>query len=331
MTKAWTRDAILAIGRQYHASVVLVAAAELNVFDELAGQSLSASELAHRLDADPRGTKTLLDALAALELLDKSDGRYVLPLGLDQILTQEGNQSVVAMLRHQANCLRRWVQLAEVVRSGQPARRRPSIRGEEADEAAFIGAMQDVCAPVADDLILEIGPSEFRHLLDVGGASGTWTIAFLKHNPGATATLFDLPHVIPMAERRLSAAGMADRVTLVGGDFSADPLPTGADLAWVSAIMHQNSREQNRHLFAAIAKALVGPGRILIRDVLMDESRTGPTHGALFAINMLVATEAGGTYTFDEIREDLETAGFVGAEVLRRDEGMNSVIRAGKP
>jgi len=217
-----------------------------------------------------------------------------------------------------------------VVQTGHPVERRPSIRGEDRDEAAFIGAMEVVSGPVAADIIDELGPLEFSHLLDVGSASGTWTIAFLRAHPRATATLFDLPHVIPMAEKRLSEAGMGGRVKLVGGDFLADPLPTGADLAWVSAIVHQNSREQNRYLFSSVADALREEGQILIRDVLMDPSRTSPVSGALFAINMLVATEGGGTFTFDELREDLEAAGFADVDLLRSDEWMDSIIRAVK-
>jgi precorrin-6B methylase 2 len=226
--------------------------------------------------------------------------------------------------------MRRWVRLAEVVQTGRPVERRPSIRGEAGDEAAFIGAMEVVSAPVAPGIIDELGPPDFSHLLDVGGASGTWTIAFLRANPRATATVFDLPHVIPMAEERLSETQMSGRVRLLAGDFLADPLPTGADLAWVSAIVHQNSREQNRHLFSSVADALEENGQILIRDVLMDRSRTSPASGALFAINMLVATEGGGTFTFDELREDLEAAGFADVDLLRRDEWMNSIIRAVK-
>ena len=123
---------------------------------------------------------------------------------------------------------------------------------------------------------------------------------------------------------------MSNRVRLVAGNFYADALPPGSDLAWLGAIVHQNSREQNRHLFTAIARALADGGSLLIRDMLMDESRTTPVAGALFAINMLVATEGGGTFTFNELREDLEDAGFTGVKVLHRDEGMNSVIQAVK-
>ena len=156
-------------------------------------------------------------------------------------------------------------------------------------------------------------------------------MAFLRACPAATATLFDLPHVIPMARRRLAAAGMNKRVRLVPGDFMTDPLPRGADLAWVSAIAHQNSRAENRALFTKVFKALMPGGRIAIRDILMDPTRTRPVAGALFAVNMLVATEGGGTFTFGELREDLAAAGFTQARVRRRDETMNCIVVAKKP
>jgi len=331
MSKGWTSDDILVLARDYQAACVLTAAAELDIFSILADKALAQEEVAGRLDADPRGTTLLLDALVALELLDKRERRYRLASGVGKALTRDGPQSVLAMVQHQASCLRRWVQLATVVKTGQPAERQPSIRGEAGDREAFIGAMDIVSAPVASRLIEEIGPPAFKHLLDVGGASGTWTIVFLRSRPDTTATLFDLPDVIPLAEKRISAARMEDRVELVAGDFLADPLPSGADLAWVSAITHQNSRKQNRRLFSAVFEALAEGGQILIRDILMEASRTAPASGALFAINMLVSTDAGGTYTYEDLREDIEACGFEDATVLRHDEWMNSVIRADKP
>lgn len=330
MPKDWTADEILALARSYQSACVLAAAADLDLFSVLPDKPLDGEEVARRLSADHRGTRIILDALVALQLLDKREGRYVLAAGLRQVLTHEQPRSVLAMAQHQANCLRRWAQLAGVVQSGMPAERESSIRGEEADEIAFVGAMHDVSAPVADEVINDLQPLNFSHLLDLGGASGTWTISFLRSNPHAVATLLDLEHVIPLAEQRISGAGMSDRVKLVAGDFLVGRLPRGADLAWVGAIVHQNSRDENRRLFSAIHEALMDGGQILIRDILMHDSRTSPVAGALFAVNMLVATDAGGTFTFDELREDLEAAGFVDVAVLRRDEGMNSVVRAKK-
>jgi predicted O-methyltransferase YrrM len=140
-----------------------------------------------------------------------------------------------------------------------------------------------------------------------------------------------MPHVIPMARRRLAAAGLAKRVKLVAGDFTRDALPAGADLAWVSAIVHQNSRAQNRALFSKVIAALTPGGRIAIRDILMEEDRTRPVAGALFAVNMLVATEAGGTFTLAELREDLMAEGFAAVALARPDEAMNAIVVARKP
>ncbi len=238
---------------------------------------------------------------------------------------------MLGMVRHQGNCLRNWGELAGVVMNGKPAQCRPSVRGAHGDLDSFIRAMHEVSGPMAGPLVRGLGPLKFNHLLDLGGASGTWTIPFLRMNPKAEATIFDQPAVIPMARRTMKKAGLAARVNFVPGDFYTDAMPPGADLAWVSAIVHQNSRAQNRAMFAKVFAALQPGGRILIRDIIVDSSRTKPVGGALFAVNMLVATQGGATFTFEELKEDLAHAGFVKAKFLRRGEIMDSVVCASKP
>ena len=329
--KEWTVDELERLARGFQPACVLLAATELDLFGVMGGEAFTASQAAEKLGSDLRGTTILLDALAALKLLHKAGERYEVPASVANLLTagRPGNQ--LAMMQHQANCLRRWARLAEVVKTGRPAPREPSIRGEAADYASFIEAMDNVSGPVAGKIVADLQPLEFRHLLDVGGASGSWTIEFLRANPGARATLFDLPVVLPQAQERLRAAGLLDRVTLAPGDFYVDPLPAGADLAWVSAIVHQNSREQNRELFGRVFAALTSGGQILIRDYLMEASRISPVGGALFAVNMLSATEKGGTFTFDELREDLEHAGFADVKIVRPDDTMHALMAARKP
>jgi precorrin-6B methylase 2 len=232
------------------------------------------------------------------------------------------------MVRHQGNCLRRWSQLAKAVKTGKPIEHEVSVRGAQEDRISFIRAMDEISSPVAARLLESLGPLKFRHLLDLGGASGTWTIPMLRREPDARATIFDLPDAIPMAAYRMKRAGLADRVTLVPGDFYTDDLPSGADFAWVSAIVHQNSRDENRAMFRKVFAALVAGGRVLIRDIVMDESRTAPAAGAFFAVNMLVATSGGGTFTFSELDADLKEAGFTDVRLLRHGEAMDSVVCA---
>ncbi len=330
MAKQWAPNQVAELMRSYQEVCVVLAAAELDLFTILKSRPLTAAEVAKAIGGDLRGTTYLLDVLAALELLVKTGQHYSPAPGTVDVLTTGGPHAMLAMAQHQANCLRNWAQLAKVAKTGRPVRREPSIRGEAADYAAFIEAMDNVSRTIAPELVGKLPELTFTHLLDVGGASGTWTIAFLKRYPKVKATLFDLPKVIPHATTRITAANMLDRVRLVGGDFMADPLPPGADLAWVSAIIHQMSREDCRKLYRSVFAALSPGGQILIRDHLMDATRTKPASGALIAINMLVNTETGGTFTFEEIAEDLKAAGFTGADMLRMEETMHCVVRAKK-
>lgn len=326
-----TRNEVLEIARGYQPACILTAAADWDVFTALSESPRTASALASRLGTDERATTRLLDALTAMSFLVKDGDTYRVPVGVTELLSETGRDSILPMVRHQANCLRRWAQLSTVMQTGGPAVREPGPRGEAADQEAFIGAMHNVSAPVADRLVSEIGPPSFQHMLDIGGASGTWTLAFLRAMAQATATIFDLPHVIPMAQQRIEASSLRERIHLASGDFYTDELPAGADLVWLSAIAHQNSRAQNQTLFRKIHDALAEGGLLLIRDLVMDESHTHPPGGTFFAINMLVGTDAGGTYSFDEYREDLMVAGFAGIEQIRKDAWMDAIIQARKP
>lgn len=293
MAKVWTASEVMDVTRSFQPACVIMAAADLDVFSALSGRLLKAEALAAVVQADSRAIMILLDALVTMELLEKQAGLYSISSEVAALLTEDSPVNVLAAVRHQANCLRRWVQLAQVVRSGAPAERTPSIRGAAADGEAFIGAMNDFTAATVSDTVARLGAVKFQRLLDVGGASGTWTRAFLLAVPEATAVLFDLPEVIPLARERLTASGLIDRITLVAGDYNIDELPGGADFAWLSAVAHQNSRVQNRALYARIHAALAAGGMLVIRDIVMDDSRTIPSAGALFAVNMLVATEGG--------------------------------------
>ncbi len=328
MPEKWTPRAVHELAWGFQKACVVTAAAELDIFSIIAGGHHHPDEVSKKLGADQRATTVLLDALAAIGLLTKSNGSYRLKEEVAEVLTPEGRQSMFSMVRHLGRCLRRWAQLTSVVVKGGPAEQVPSILCPDEELAAFIEAMHEISAPMADGLVAELGPPSFTHLLDIGGGSGTWTLAFLRAVPGASATLFDLPEVVRFARRRLADAGMTDRATVVAGDYLAEPLPQGADLVWLSAILHQNSQDENRRLLAKVRDALAPGGRVLIRDVVMEPDRVRPPFGALFAVNMLVNTRGGGTYTFEEIAGWLTEAGFEEPRLVRRDEGMNSVVEA---
>jgi predicted O-methyltransferase YrrM len=330
-TQVPNREQILEMMGGFRPACVLGAAAELDLFTVIGQQALSLGTIAEQVRGDRRAIRILLDAVTALGLLDKHDRLYQVPTSLQPLLIQGGPKCILPMIWHSMAILRGWSQLAWVGRAGIPAPRTASIRGAEADRAAFVAAMHTVSGPIAEGLVARLGPPQFRHLLDVGGASGTWTLALLRAVPGARATIFDLPDAIQQAETRLAESELADRVRLVAGDFYVDPLPKGADYVWLSAIIHQHSRQHNRELFAKIFAALESGGRVGVRDMVMDRSRTRPVAGALFAVNMLVNTDSGDTYTLDEISEDLQAAGFVEPRLAVPADDMQAVVEARKP
>ena len=328
MTMA-TPEAILGLGRNFMGSRILLTAVELDVFTLLAKKPLTAGEAARKLGAKERGTAILLDALAAMELLKKRNGRYACTPPAAAFLAEGSPASLLPMLMHSAHLWNSWSKLTERVRRGR-VRQGLKVLSDDKHIKAFIGAMHVAAGRTAGALVKAVRPGGAKRLLDVGGASGTYTQAFLEQSPAMRATLFDLPPVIRLARARLKGTALSGRVDFVPGDFYRHPLPHGHDLALLSAIIHMNGPEENAALYKKIYSALQPGGRLVIRDHVMSEDHTAPRSGALFAVNMLAGTPNGATYSFSEIRADLRAAGFTGVRQLQSAE-MSSLVEAVKP
>jgi predicted O-methyltransferase YrrM len=326
----WTPERMLGISRGFMESRIVLTAAELDLFSLLYGAPKSLDEVTAALNVTPRGAAILLDALTAMGLLAKADGRYTCPPDVARLLVADSPCSLLPMMRHAAGLWHRWTGLTDIVRHGS-VERPAGVFDDPAELAAFIGAMHAIGRHGAAIIAEQVHAEGAKNLLDVGGATGTYAEAFLRKHPGMRATVFDRPPVIELARQRLATTGLLDRIALAAGDFYTDELPGGHDLALLSAIIHQNSPEQNRDLYAKVFRALEPGGRILIRDHVMSPDRTEPGPGALFAVNMLVATSGGNCYTFDEIRSDLEAAGFTRVRQLQSGEMMNALVEAFKP
>jgi predicted O-methyltransferase YrrM len=324
---------LLGLARNFMESRILLTAAEMDLFTLLAPAPLSVQEIAEKKKASPRSLAVLLDALAGMNLLAKEAGKYQCPAPVSRFLSRDAPESVLPMVLHMVNLWGRWSELTKVVR-GLEVRTEPISSSASRDEhelRAFIGAMDVVANTFAPRVVAAVGPAACRALLDVGGALGTYTLAFLEAVPEMRATLFDRPEVIEMTRKHLRDAGVLGRVTLAPGDFYANELPGGHDLAFVSAIIHQNGPDQNVELFSKVFRALISGGRIVIRDHIMAPDRTSPKDGAIFAVNMLLVTPAGGTYTYDQVREALSKAGFVRVRLLQAGEHMDGLVEAFKP
>lgn len=320
---------LMALSRDFMACRVLLSAAELDIFSLLA-EPTSSGKLAKNQGWHERPLRVFLDALAAMGLLTKQNGHYATRPEVLPFLASDSPRTVLPMIRHAATIWNTWSNLTRIVTETGGVKKTPGSFENPEDQKAFIGAMHVAGQSRAAAILQAVNPGPARRLLDVGGASGTYTIAFLRASPEMTATLFDLPHVIDLAKARIAEAGLTDRVRLTAGDFYTDALPADHDLAWVSAIIHMNSPEQNMALFAKVYDALAPGGRIIIRDYVMNPDHTAPESGALFAINMLVGTPGGGTYTYEEIQSALAGAGFGDIRLIQNDDQMMGLVEGYK-
>jgi SAM-dependent methyltransferase len=312
MTPAELRDLVMG----FQASRVVLSAFELGVFTAIGDGVRPSFEVAAAVAGDPRATDRLLNALVALGLLRKTRDGFANTETAAQHLVK-GRRGYMGGLQHTGHMWDRWSGLTEAVRLGTAPQ--PAAINDRGDRwlEAFIAAMHWRAGAQADRVADMLGLEGVDRVLDVGGGSGAFTIAFARRVSSLTGVVFDLPNVVPIARRYLAEAGVADRISTVSGDYTRDPLPAGFDLAILSAIVHSNPPDVNAALVRKVADALRPRGRIALFDWVMSPDRTAPPGGTLFALNMLVGTEGGDTYTEADMREWLEPAGF--GEIVRQE------------
>ncbi|MBW1976033.1 MAG: methyltransferase domain-containing protein [Deltaproteobacteria bacterium] len=315
--------------REFMKNRVVLTAAELGLFDllvEKPGQK--AVDIAKAKGLNERALSRLMDCLVALGYLEKEDNSYFIT-EKGEFLSSGHQETILPMVLHYVHLWDNWSGLTDSVKLGYNPRR-IGVMADPERQKSFIGAMHVVGRDMANEIAAFYDASDRQILLDVGGGSGVYTIAFLKRHENLRAVLFDLPDVIPIARQYVKAEGLEDRVEFVEGDFYGDPLPSGSDLVLLSAIIHQNSPSENISLYRKAYDALVPGGKLLIRDHVMDKNRTSPPAGTLFALNMLVCTPGGDTYTFPEIKAHLEKAGFSRVRLLRKGPKMDCLVEAEK-
>jgi len=210
---------------------------------------------------------------------------------------------------HTAHLWLRWSTLTDCVRAGTSVAPREAAADEDWTEA-FIAAMHRNASERAPLVVSTIGADKVARMLDVGGGSGAYSIAFAKANPILQADILDLETVQPIASRHLQAAGVEDRVRVRVGDLRTADLGAGYDLVFISAICHMLSPDENLDLLGRCRAALAPGGRVVVQDFILEADKTAPRFAAIFALNMLVGTRAGSSYSEPEYAEWLAGAGF---------------------
>ena len=312
--------------RGYMPSRCLLTALELDVFTAVGGGA-NAEQIGKKINANARAASMLLNALVALGLLSKHGDDFRNTPESARFFVQGSKDNHRNGLLHVANIWHRWSTLTDAVRSGT---RVPIDRGvdhtgdhnhnNDRDDAPawtrdFIAAMQRIAKDRAPLVVKALSTAGVRRILDLGGGSGAYSIAFAKACPDVHCEILDIPEVVPLTTEYVSQAGVSAQVRLRAGDMLRDDFGSGHDLIMLNAICHMFSEDENRDIFRRARQALAPNGRLVVQDFILNPDKAGPLHAALFSLNMLVSTDAGASYSESEYTYWMKTAGF--AEICR--------------
>lgn len=317
MNDAVTPDSILQLGMGFWGSKTLLSAIELGVFTELSAGPLDGQTLASRLALHPRSARDFLDALVALQLLERSEGRYSNTPHADRFLDRNKPSYIGGMLEMANKRLYPfWGSLTEALRSGEP--QNEARNGENffaalyADPARleeFLKAMTGISLGAAAAIAQKFPWARYRTFIDVGCAQGAVPVQVALAHPHLSGGGFDLPAVRPVFEQYVAANGLADRLRFHPGDFFSDPLPA-ADVFVMGHILHDWNLEEKRRLLAKAYAALPADGALIVYESLIDDDRRENAFGLLMSLNMLIETPGGFDYTGADCVGWMREAGF---------------------
>jgi acetylserotonin N-methyltransferase len=308
----------------------IVAADEAGVFSALDEKPATIAELALRLDYDERATGILLRLLAALGLLTQRLGHFQLTDESRVYLVRSGPFYWGHMMEVAVSDWHRTTLLAKLKKKGSDhaagPEGTPQISGEgrvsddwvagkiSLDQARSVAArMHSHSLPAAIGAARNYDFTDIRRVLDVGGGSGCFMIAMAQRHPHLHCTIMELGAMCEVAQSYIRTGKVEDRVRTVAVDMFREPWPKGYDAFFFSNVWHDWNFETCKWLAARTFEALPAGGRIMLHEMLLDDDGGGPATAASFSMLMLLATQ-GQQFTFGELKDILESAGFTGID-----------------
>ena len=319
-------QAILSLHFAMMPSRALAAAVQCDLFSALASAPAGVAALAHATGCDRRGLRMLLDAMAALGFLTKQEGVYDLAPQARRYLVRGAPDYVGAILETD-DIWDAWTGLPQTVRSGRPTQTVDRVERAERFFPTLIRSLHVMNRAPAERLAAALSLPDDARVLDVAAGSAVWSIACAERHRSLRVIAHDFPRVLTETRGFVGRHGLSGRYDYLAGDLKSVDFGQGAfDLALLGNIVHSEGAESSRALFVRLHAALRRGGQIAIIDFLPEPDRTGPPQAVLFALNMLVATVAGDTFTLAEYTGWLEAAGF--AEVRTVDIGAHLGVAA---
>lgn len=314
---AVTPDAIMQLAMGFWGSKALLSAIELGVFTELARAPADLATLERRLGLHARSADDFLDALVALQMLERVDGRYRNTPACALFLDKAKPSYIGGMLEMaNARLYPFWGSLTEGLKSGEPQNEAKTggdifdaIYGDADRLRGFLSAMSAISAGAAQAIAAKFPWRDYRSFADVGAAEGMVPVTIAKAHENLAGIGFDLPVVRPVFEGFVGRHGLSDRVTFQSGDFFKDDLPR-VDVIVMGHILHDWDLEQKRQLVAKAHAALPPGGALIAYDAVIDDERRDNAFGLLMSLNMLIETRGGKDYTGADCQGWMRDAGF---------------------
>ena len=309
----------------FQKSRMILTAYELDIFTFIGKGNLTAKTISESLNLNKNATERLLNALVAITLLTKNKENYRNTSESLMCLSKDSPEYMGGVM-HTNHLWDTWSHLTNVVKTGKNTQNTEINERGEAWLEAFIQAMHDRGRKQAPAQVSKIDLSNVKSILDIGGGSGCFCMAFLERKPDLKTAIFDLPNVNPISKKIIESEGFTGKIDHFTGDYTKDELPTGFDLVFLSAVIHSNSYETNQELIKKCYNALNVNGKIVIQDYIMNDAKTEPARGAFFAINMLVTVDEGDSFSESEVKTWLKNAGFSDYTKIDIDPGLGQVI-----
>ena len=305
----WTPPELLKMSGSFWSACALHAGVKLDLFTPLSEAPTPASDLATRTGLSERGLTMLLDALSALNLLQKEDGMYSTTPFSSEFLSKTSAKYMGHIISHHHHLVEGWSRLDESVLSGEPVRNRVSHEPTDAERESFLMGMFNMAMQMAPMIVPQIDLTGRQHLLDLGGGPGTYAIHFCMQNPEMKATIFDLPTSRQFAEQTVARFSMQDRIDFQPGDFQDDAIVGRYDVAWLSHVLHGEGEAGCANMLQKTAAALEPGGLLMVQEFVLEDDRANPVFPALFSLNMLLGTPSGKAYSEGELFDLLQGAG----------------------
>ncbi|MFW6287042.1 MAG: methyltransferase, partial [Candidatus Sumerlaeota bacterium] len=283
------------------------------IFEVLAKGPASVAAVARKLDLSERGTRLLMDACVALELLQKNGEQYENTPEATAFLVPGSPGDLSKAIRYNRNVYSAWGKLPAMVRSGKPVEAPEVHLGRDTKRTRdFVLSMHGRALALGPAVIPHLELEGRKRLLDIGGGPGTFAVMAAAANPGLECVVMDLPAVVAIGEELIAEQGMSERVRTLAGDYHDAVFPQDVDAVNILGVLHQESPEAIRDLFARAFDALEPGGIIHVLDMMTDASHTAPKFSALFAVNMALTTQNGWVFSDEELQGWMESSGFVG-------------------